>query len=34
VVGVREDEFEAAYREGWMPTLAKILRTSAWSPLY
>ena len=23
VVGAREDEFEAAYREGWMPTLAK-----------
>jgi hypothetical protein len=23
VVGVREDEFEAAYREGWMPTLAE-----------
>ena len=23
VVGVRQDEFEAAYREGWMPTLAK-----------
>ena len=22
VVGAREDEFEAAYREGWMPTLA------------
>lgn len=22
VVGTREDEFEAAYREGWMPTLA------------
>jgi hypothetical protein len=23
VVGARQDEFEAAYREGWMPTLAK-----------
>ena len=23
VVGKKEDEFEAAYREGWMPTLAK-----------
>ena len=23
VIGAREDEFEAAYREGWMPTLAK-----------
>jgi hypothetical protein len=23
VVGAREEEFEAAYREGWMPTLAK-----------
>ncbi len=23
VVGTRHDEFEAAYREGWMPTLAK-----------
>ena len=23
VVGAREDEFEAAYREGWMPTLAE-----------
>jgi hypothetical protein len=23
VVGVKEDEFEAAYRDGWMPTLAK-----------
>ena len=23
VVGARHDEFEAAYREGWMPTLAK-----------
>ncbi|HEX3284056.1 MAG TPA: hypothetical protein VHT50_05195 [Mycobacterium sp.] len=23
VVGTREDEFEAAYREGWMPTLAE-----------
>ena len=23
VVGAREDEFEAAYREGWMPTLAQ-----------
>ncbi|OBI98852.1 hypothetical protein A5660_04490 [Mycobacterium alsense] len=23
VVGAREDEFEAAYREGWMPTLAR-----------
>lgn len=23
VVGTREEEFEAAYREGWMPTLAK-----------
>ena len=23
VVGVREDEFEAAYREGWMPMLAQ-----------
>src|SRR5581483_9779986 len=23
VVGAREDEFEAAYREGWMPILAK-----------
>jgi hypothetical protein len=23
VVGRREDEFEAAYREGWMPTLAE-----------
>ena len=22
VVGARHDEFEAAYREGWMPTLA------------
>ncbi len=22
VVGARQDEFEAAYREGWMPTLA------------
>ncbi len=22
VVGTRQDEFEAAYREGWMPTLA------------
>ena len=23
VVGTREDDFEAAYREGWMPTLAQ-----------
>ncbi len=23
VVGAKEDEFESAYREGWMPTLAK-----------
>ena len=23
VVGTRADEFEAAYREGWMPTLAR-----------
>jgi len=23
VVGTKEDEFEAAYRDGWMPTLAK-----------
>ena len=23
VVGTKEDEFEDAYREGWMPTLAK-----------
>ncbi len=23
VVGARQDEFEAAYRDGWMPTLAK-----------
>ncbi len=23
VVGAREDDFEAAYREGWMPTLAQ-----------
>src|SRR5437763_16837604 len=23
VVGSKEDEFEAAYREGWMPMLAK-----------
>ena len=23
VVGTREDDFEAAYREGWMPTLAR-----------
>ena len=23
VVGAREDDFEAAYREGWMPTLAE-----------
>jgi hypothetical protein len=23
VVGAREDEFESAYREGWMPTLAE-----------
>ncbi|OBG61637.1 hypothetical protein [Mycobacterium sp. E3339] len=23
VVGARQDEFEAAYREGWMPTLAE-----------
>jgi hypothetical protein len=23
VVGAREEEFEAAYREGWMPTLAR-----------
>lgn len=23
VIGAREDEFEAAYREGWMPTLAE-----------
>lgn len=23
VVGAKEDEFEAAFREGWMPTLAK-----------
>src|SRR5437588_11273922 len=23
VVGAREEEFEAAYREGWMPTLAE-----------
>src|SRR5258705_2420844 len=23
VVGAREDDFEAAYRDGWMPTLAK-----------
>jgi hypothetical protein len=23
VVGVREDDFEAAYRDGWMPTLAQ-----------
>jgi len=22
VAGKREDEFEAAYRDGWMPTLA------------
>ena len=23
VAGLHEDEFEAAFREGWMPTLAK-----------
>ena len=23
VVGARQDDFEAAYREGWMPTLAQ-----------
>jgi hypothetical protein len=23
VVGTREDDFEAAYREGWMPTLGQ-----------
>ena len=23
VVGAREDDFEAAYRDGWMPTLAE-----------
>ena len=23
VVGYQEDEFEAAFRDGWMPTLAK-----------
>ncbi len=23
VIGAREDDFEAAYREGWMPTLAR-----------
>ena len=23
VVGTKEDEFEAAYRDGWMPLLAK-----------
>ena len=23
VAGLKEDEFEAAFREGWMPTLAK-----------
>ena len=23
VAGLQEDEFEAAFREGWMPTLAK-----------
>ena len=29
VVGAREDEFEAAYREGWMPTLATGRQRSA-----
>jgi hypothetical protein len=23
VAGLKEDDFEAAFREGWMPTLAK-----------